>query len=181
MTTYIALLRGINVGGNKKIAMADLRAFATKLGLVDAQTLLQSGNLVFCSGIQAGAALEQLLEAEARKRLGLDTEFHVRTVAEWEDAIARNPFAGAAKDDPSHLLVLFLKNEPAAKAVSALQAAIAGPEVVRASGRQAYFIYPDGMGRSKLTPAVIDRHIGRGTARNWNTMLKVAAVAEGLG
>jgi uncharacterized protein (DUF1697 family) len=180
MTTYIALIRGINVGGNNMVAMADLRAFAAKIGLVGAQTLLQSGNMVFQSALRTADSVEQLLEAEAKKRLKLESEFHVRTAAEWQDAIKRNPFAEAAKTDPGHTIVSFFKVAPSAKGVSALQAAIKGPELVRAFGRQAYFVYPEGMGRSKVTPAMVDKHLGRGTARNWNTTMKLAALAASL-
>ena len=178
MTTYIALLRGINVGGNKTIAMADLRACAGKVGLVGAQTLLNSGNLVFRSGASSAAAIEQLLEAESVKRLGLETEYHVRTGSELQDAIARNPFPREAKDDPGHLHVSFFKEPPSPKSVAALQAAIKGRELVRASGRHAYLVYPDGAGRSKLTSAMLDKHLGRGTARNWNTVMKLLVLAS---
>jgi uncharacterized protein (DUF1697 family) len=178
MTTHIALLRGINVGGNKKVAMADLRGFLTHLGFGEARSLLQSGNVVFRSDALTGADLERLLDAEAEKRLGLKTEFFVRTPEEWQAAIASNPFPDEAESDPSHLVVMFLKQAPDAKDVAALQAAIVGREVVRAAGRQAYITYPDGIGDSKLTINVIEKKLGtRGTGRNWNTVLKLGALA----
>jgi uncharacterized protein (DUF1697 family) len=176
----IALLRGVNVGGNRKVAMADLRAAVTEMGFTDVQSLLQSGNLVFRASGRAGAAtLERTLEQGVEERLGVRTDFHVRTVAEWEAAIAANPFPAEARRDPGHLLVLFMKGAPAPKAVQALQAAITGPERVRAEGRQAYLVYPDGAGRSRVTNAVLDKHLGgRGTARNWNTVLKLAELVK---
>lgn len=91
--TYIALLRGINVGGNNLVSMAALREFATKLGLQEARTLLQSGNLVFGSEKkQEPAALEKRLEAGAAGCLGASADFMVRDTDEWADVIARNPF-----------------------------------------------------------------------------------------
>jgi uncharacterized protein (DUF1697 family) len=178
MAIYVALLRGINVGGDRKVAMSELRAFAAKVGLGDAQTLLQSGNLVFRSEAGAGD-LERLLESEAEKRLGLRTEFFVRSAGELKETISRNPFRAAAASDPSHLVVVFLKAAPEQGSVRALQAVIKGPEIVRAEGRQAYIVYPDGIGDSRLTAAVIDRMLGtRGTARNWNTVLKLGALAQ---
>lgn len=178
LTTYIALLRGINVGGRKLVAMADLRDLAARLGLADARTLLQSGNLVFGCEPQAPAALEGLLENEVKKRLGLETCFFVRTAAEWQAIVGGNPFGDQARRDPGHLVLLLLKAAPSPAAVAALQAAISGPEVVRADGRQAYAVYPDGTGRSKLTSALIERKLGtRATARNWNTVRKLAALA----
>lgn len=179
MTTRIALLRGINVGGNKKVAMADLRDLAAGLGLTDARTLLQTGNLVFGSAGRGGdAALERRLEAEARAKLSLDTQFFVRTAAEWKRVVQQNPFGDEAERDPAHLVVWFLKSAPGAAQARALQAAIMGRELARVVGREAYLVYPDGIGRSKLTAAVLDRALGvRGTGRNWNTVLKLAASA----
>jgi uncharacterized protein (DUF1697 family) len=176
MASYIALLRGVNLAGHKMVAMADLRAMLADLGFTEPRSLLQSGNLIFTSRAQAGARLELVLEREAERRLGLETQFHVRTAAEWQTIIKRNPFPDAARKDPGHLLVMCFKDEPTAKNVKALQAAIKGREVVRAIGRQAYFIYPDGVGTSRLTTALIDKTLGlRGTARNWNTVLKLGA------
>lgn len=158
--------------------MADLRAFLAGLGFADPRSLLQSGNLLFRSDSRTTAQLERLLETEAAKRLALRTDFLVRTAREWQDVIARNPFREEAKRDPGHLVVMFLKAAPEAKAVKALQAAIKGPELVRAHGRQAYITYPAGFGRSRLTTAVIEATLGtRGTARNWNTVVKLGALA----
>jgi len=177
--THLAFLRAVNVGGTSKIAMADLRAWLMKLRFVNAQTLLQSGNLVFRGGSLTGAALEQHLEREAEKRLGLQTDFFVRTVEEWEEVIAHNPFRDAAKNDASHSVVAALKSAPTASQVKALETAIKGRERFRAFGRHAYIVYPDGIGTSKLTLPVIERHLGtRGTCRNWNTTLKMAVLAS---
>jgi uncharacterized protein (DUF1697 family) len=180
VTRYIALLRAVNVGGNTMVAMSDLRAMCEKLGFEDVETLLQSGNIVFRSSARSGASLEKTLEAEAKKRLGLETHFIVRAAAEWRAAIDANPFPAEAKSDPGHLLLMCLKDAPPAKSVKALQAAIGGRERVRAVGNNAYFVYPDGVGTSRLTAKVIEKHLGTsGTARNWNTTLKLAArVAE---
>jgi uncharacterized protein (DUF1697 family) len=176
MAVYIALLRGVNLAGHKLVAMADLREMLADLEFANPRSLLQSGNLVFQGRAQASASLERKLEQEAHRRLALETEFHVRTAAEWQGIIRRNPFRDAARRDPGHLLMMCFKEAPAAKDVKALQAAIKGREVVRAVGRQAYFIYPDGVGTSRLTTGLIDKTLGlRGTARNWNTVLKLGA------
>jgi len=179
MATHLAFLRAVNVGGTGKIAMAELRTWLAALGFAEVQTLLQSGNLVFRGGARAGADLERFLEEKARANLGLDTEFFVRNPAEWADVIARNPFPEAAHDDPSHLLVVVLKAAPMPPQVRALQAAIRGREVVGARGRELYAVYPDGIGTSKLTLPLIEKHLAtRGTGRNWNTVLKMAALAK---
>jgi uncharacterized protein (DUF1697 family) len=180
MTHHIALLRGVNVGGNKKVAMADLRGLLTRLGFAEPRSLLQSGNLVFRGDGRPAADLERLLDAETEKQLGLKTEFFVRTAAEWRAVVAANPFPHEAVSDPGHLVVLFLKAAPDAASVAALQAAITGRETVRAVGRQAYIVYPDGIGDSRLTLTVIEKKLGtRGTGRNWNTVLKLGALAGG--
>jgi uncharacterized protein (DUF1697 family) len=178
-TSCIALLRAINLAGLNRVGMADLRELMTSLGLEEVTTLLQSGNAVFRSR-ETPDRLEQMLEGAAEKQLGLRVEFFVRTAAEWKAMIAANPFRSEAKSDPAHLLVLAMKTAPTTAQVKALQQAIKGREVVRAKGRFLYTVYPDGIGRSKLTSAVVEKMLGtRGTGRNWNTVLKLAALAEG--
>jgi len=186
MPIQIALLRGVNVGGKTSVAMGELRILLGKLGFNHAHTLLQSGNVVFEAAADApagalkGDALETLLEAEIGKRFGRAFDVFVRSGRDWARVIANNPFQAEAKDDPSHLVVMALKAAPRAGAVKALQAAIKGREVVHAIGRHAYIVYPDGIGTSKLTNAVIEKALGtRGTARNWNTVLKLAEMVRG--
>jgi uncharacterized protein (DUF1697 family) len=176
MSVHVALLRGINVGGHNKIAMAELRDLCGDVGLTGATSLLQSGNLVFQSDGVTGADLEHLLEVETARRLNVSVEYVVRSAKEWAKIVARNPFSKEAKDDPAHLVVMVLKTAPTAKRLAALQAVIQGPEVVRGDGKQLYIVYPEGIGRSKLTGTVIEKQLcSRGTARNWNTVLKLAA------
>ena len=168
MATRIALLRAINVGGHRKIAMAELRDLMAELGFSDMQSILQTGNLVFSCKALSGTALERHLEIEAEKRLGFCAEFCVRSDRQWARVIADNPFPVEAERDPSRLIVLFLKKAPSASGVEALQAAIRGPEIVR------------GVGNSRLTSSLIERKLGTlGTGRNWNTVLKIGKLASG--
>lgn len=172
---HIALLRAVNVGG-RKLLMAELRQLAADLGLDAPRTLIQSGNLVFGSAL-GEAALEALLERETLARLGVATDYLVRGPDEWRALIAANPHTHMARDDPSHLMVMALKSPPGEAELAALRAWIPGREVVEAVGRQLYVTYPDGAGESKLTNAAIERRLGvRGTARNWNTVTKLAAM-----
>jgi len=176
--TYIALLRAINLAGRSAVAMSDLRDLVGTLGFTGVRTLLQSGNVVFRGARQSNAALERRLEVEAAKRLGVETDFFVRSAAEWAALIAQNPFRDEAQRDPGRLLAVVLKRAPAHEDIRALQAAIKGPEIVRGGARHAYIVYPDGVGRSRLTSAIIEKKLGaRGTGRNWNTVLKLAALA----
>lgn len=179
MTTHIALLRAVNVAGTKKVSMAGLRAFAATLALGNPRTLLQSGNLVFESDGKS-AALEETLAREVEKRLGLVTDFFVRTGKEWNAVIAQNPFPKESSRDPAHLALLVLKKAPNAAAVKALEAAISGRERIHLAGRHLYAVYPDGMGESRLTNKLIESKLEtRATARNWNTVVKLAAMASG--
>jgi len=177
----IALLRAVNVGG-RILKMEDLRQILNHLGYVEPRTLLQSGNAVFGfvarSPVRTAAAVEAQIEEELQKRLSLQSDVFVRSAAEWNEAIASNPFPKQAASDPAHLIMVTLRDAPSSSVVSALRAAIKGPEIIKAHERYLYVVYPDGQGPSKLTGGVIERALGtRGTARNWNTVLKLAALA----
>jgi uncharacterized protein (DUF1697 family) len=179
MTTHVGLLRAVNLPQHNKVTMADLCELIANVGMQDVRSLLQSGNVVFRSEMAPTATLERLLEAAVEKRLGVKTDFFVRTAEEWKAVIADNPFFAEAKRDPGHLLVMALKEAPDRAAVTALQKAIKGREVVRARDRQAYIVYPDGVGRSRLSSAVIEKALGtRATGRNWNTVLKLGALTD---
>jgi uncharacterized protein (DUF1697 family) len=179
MATCIGLLRAINLGAHNKIRMADLKAMLERLGFDEPRTLLLSGNIVFNSAITPVERLERLLEAASTRHLGVTTDYFVRTAKEWQAMIAANPFPREAKTDPARLLMMTLRSAPSPAQVKALQESIAGDELVKAEGRHAYFVYPDGVGRSKLTIQKIEKALGtRGTARNWNTVLKLGELAQ---
>jgi len=177
MQNSIALLRAVNLGGHNKVSMADLKSFFAGLGFSDPRTLLQSGNVIF--GPAAGAdrwepaEIEQLLETESGRRLGLRTTYFVRTREEWQRIVDENPFPKEAIDDPSHLVILTLKADPGPERVEQLKVALSGPEYLHAIGRQLYVVYPAGIGESKLTAAIIEKRLGTScTGRNWNTVGK---------
>jgi uncharacterized protein (DUF1697 family) len=174
-TAYVALLRAVNVAGANPLKMAELRAVCVSLGYADAQTLLQSGNLVFTTAPRATAALESELESATFDRLGLRTDYIVRTAAEWHALIADNPFPTEAADDPGHLVAIPIKRASQAADVATFCDGWLGPERIAVKNKQIYVYYPDGIGRSKLTLARIEKALGvRGTGRNWNTVLKLA-------
>jgi uncharacterized protein (DUF1697 family) len=179
MPTYISVLRAINLGSHNRIAMADLRVMLEKVGCEDPKTLIVSGNVVFRNAIASADKVEKMLEAASTKHLGVTTDYFVRSAKEWNEIIAANPFPREAKSDPARLVMMCLRDAPTAAQVKALQAAIKGRERVAVKGKHAYFVYPDGQGRSKLTIAVIEKSLGtRGTARNWNTVLKLGELAQ---
>ena len=183
MKTHLALLRGVNVGGNKMVAMADLRAFVESLGFREARTLLQSGNLVFRSdGQRDDRALAAYLEEQAARRLGLATWFLVRSVAEWSEIIARNPFPEAAESMPGRLLVMFFRESPTPEALEGLRAAATASERIHSDGKQLYLTFPDGSGNSKMGNILLGARFSKhGTSRNWNTVLKLGALAGASG
>ena len=173
----IGLLRAVNLGPHNKVSAAQLRDLMTAEGLAEGRTLLNSGNLVFRDG-STPAALEARLEAALERRHDLSTGVMVRTAEDWGRLIAANPFADAARSDPAHLVLLVLKGAPRPGGLEALRDAIRGREAVAAGDRALYITYPDGIGESKLTAAVIARALGvAGTGRNWNTVLKLAGMA----
>ena len=178
MRATVALLRAVNVGGTGRIAMATLRDLLSGLGLAEVRTVLQSGSAVFLADAEP-AVLEARVRVAVDQRLGLVTQVFCRDAEQWRALVAGNPFAEAAARDPSHLLAMVLAEPPPAAAMAGLRAAIAGREEVAALGRTLYLAYPDGIGHSRLTATVIERHLGTGgTARNWATVLKIAAALD---
>ena len=178
MTVFIALLRAVNLGGDTQVSMADLREQVARLGFRNVQSLLQSGNLVFEGAARSAGSIESTLNSELAPRLPARTEFFVRTAQEWEGLIEKNPFPREAEADPSRFVLSVLRESPPPLAWKTLQAAIPGRERVEGVGRQAYLIYPDGQGRSKVTPAFLEARLGtRCTNRNWNTVRKLERLA----
>lgn len=176
MSIRIAFGHAVNLGTAHRLPMAKLRALAKKLGLAEARTVGQKGNLVFASTASA-ASLEKKLDAATEASLHIDTQFFVRTPSELRAVIARNPFRKEAVRDPAHVLVYFTKKKPSQRGLAALKKALDGPEEIRAGARHLYLFYPKGIGRSKLTSALMDAKLGvRGTARNWNTVKKLASL-----
>lgn len=175
MTVFIALIRGINVGGHKKIRMADLKTSYEALGLKDVRTLLQSGNVVFRTAKSNRAQLAQALQAA----LSVEAKVILRTAEEMRKVVAANPMPEEAERGPSHFIVVFLSEQPAAAAMQSLRDAYSGPEKMHLHGAELYVEYGAGMGTSKLTIALIERKLGvTGTARNWNTVRKLVEMAS---
>jgi uncharacterized protein (DUF1697 family) len=175
VSTYIAFLRGVNVGGNKKLKMDALKSLCDSLGFSGAKTYLQSGNVVFKTDEKKPAAT---LEAALEKKLTLQSRVIVRTAAELKKIIARNPF-DVAQRNPSRLLVVFLDGKPAAKAKDALLAACGPHDELQMSGEEIYLYCGDGISQTKVFLLLNEKTLGvTSTARNWNTVTKLLEVAE---
>lgn len=172
----IALLRAVNLGGYGKLPMAELRAALTEAGLAEVRTLLASGNVVFRDP-RRPEALEPLIEAVVRERFGLTTEVYVRTPGEWAEVVAGCPFPEAARHEPSRLVALICRQAFDAGRLAEAQGAVPGPERLGGSGRTLYMHFGEGMADSKVTPAWLRSRLrAHGTGRNWNTVLKLAAM-----
>jgi uncharacterized protein (DUF1697 family) len=172
MRCVAGLLRGVNVLG-RKVLMADLRRVTAEAGFEAPTTLLASGNVLFGTTLPAAETAARL-EAAILEAIGVATEVTVRDGAELRAVIAAIPFPAQAKAQPSRLAVMFLNGPPQGDLASLAPACGLGEEVRLGPGCL-YIYYPQGMGVSKLDNGLIERRLKvRGTARNWNTVCKVA-------
>jgi len=179
MPVFISLLRGVNVGGHRKIKMLDLKALYESLGYARVVTYIQSGNVVFKSRGKNSATIEKRIHTGIEKRFGCDVEMFVYGLEEWRAVIAENPFGDGSEMDPRRLVVSFLAAAPDSRAQEELAKAESGEDVVRFRGRLAYLYCPNGYGKTKLSNLVIERKLKTpATARNWNTVNKLLELAE---
>jgi uncharacterized protein (DUF1697 family) len=176
--TYAALLRGINVGGRAKIPMRELAELFGSLGHGEVTTYIQSGNVVFRSPAGRPAGIVRGIEHAITERFGLTVTVILRTHAELASIAAANPFPDA-EGQPSKLHVLFLDRQPDDSAIAGLDPNRSPGDGFHAAGREVYLRYPAGSGKTKLTLDWFERQLGvKGTARNWNTLLRLIALTE---
>jgi uncharacterized protein (DUF1697 family) len=174
---YAALLRGINVGGRQKVPMSDLRDVLSSLGFAEISTYLQSGNAVFSCDQRPHDELAEAVGAGVAERIGINCSVLIRTATELADVVSRSPVA--VPDNPSRYLVAYLSAEPEPAKAEALLAQSFDPDQIWISGREAYLWCPS-MPDSKLTYAFVERQLGvTATARNWNTVVKLAELTAG--
>ena len=177
------MLRAVNVGGTSRIKMDDLRKAYESLGLADVRTLLQSGNVLFRSGLSDRERLVKRIMQEIERQLELRVEVILRTLAEVASIVERGPVL-SPRADPSKLAVMFLSAVPDAAAQAALlrwHKSKELKEMLEPRGPEIYLYYPNGIGRSKLTNAVIESTLDTwGTSRNWNTLKKLIEVGRAL-
>jgi uncharacterized protein (DUF1697 family) len=175
------MLRGVNVGGNNRIKMEELRALYESLGLLAVQTYVQSGNVVFKTNDPNLAPLPKRIEDSIQRKCGFRPGVVLRTPPEMRAVIAKNPFADRPGIDPSKLLVTFLHEAPDAGSRGNALAIKTFPEELRIDGREAYIYFPNGMARPKMSWPRIEKALKTwGTGRNWNTVTKLLEMAEGL-
>lgn len=183
MLTYVILLRAVNVGSTGKLPMADFRKLLEGLGYAKVRTYIQSGNgVVEAKG--SAAALAKAVGAALEKLMGRPVPVMVRTPAELERMIAANPYALEAAANGSRVFAVFLSAAPGAERATGLDALMAKDpqrrERCHLVGDTLYMHLPDGAGESKLSAQAVDRVLGvTGTARNWNTVLKLLEMTKG--
>lgn len=177
MAQLAAFLRGINVGGHRRISMADLRKLLEDAGYAGVRTHLQSGNVVLSSKespAKVAGAIQQLIETG----LGMDVKVVMRTGAELAAVVAENPLAGVATNPKAHL-VLFLSAKPSAAALRELAEQDFAPDRFEARGREIYVWCPDGMRDSRLVKSITEKRLGVTiTNRNWNTVTKMLEMVQ---
>jgi uncharacterized protein (DUF1697 family) len=176
--SYIALLRGINVGGHNRVPMAELRSLCGELGWQHVRTYIQSGNVLFQADAPA-ARLGATLEDALQRRFDLAIPVIVRAARDWPGYVDANPYPEASREQPNLVMLGLSRNPPAAGAVEALRERAADGERVTLVGDGLWIHFPDGAARSRLSPAVLDRLIGSAvTTRNWRTVLKLQELAR---
>ena len=181
MGTYVALLRGINLGSSKRVAMADLRALLTGLGHDQVTTILQSGNAVFTSTRRSATEIGQQISTRVAADLGVQSEVIVVTRAQLDAVLAAHPFDKPEAAPTQHHVAFLAADVPAAR-LQKIDFEEYAPEELHLGNRAAYLRYPNGMARAKLQHAVVEKLLGvSATSRNWNTVLKLQAAAAERG
>ncbi|WP_405240578.1 DUF1697 domain-containing protein [Lentisalinibacter orientalis] len=177
--TFVALLRGINVSGKNKLPMADLRALCIEIGCENVQTYIQSGNLAVTSAL-AATELEQRLEQAIEQQCRLSVPVLVRTASDWSRYVDSNPFPEESKRHANRVVLTLSKHPPDSDVAAKLNERAAHGEHVLREGDALWIHYPQGIARSKLVPAVIERLAGSPvTARNWRTVAKLHEMSGG--
>jgi uncharacterized protein (DUF1697 family) len=173
MAVHIALLRGINVGGKSVLKMADLRDICESVGCTDVFTYIQSGNVVFSHATTSADTVAKALQQALANATGRDIPVMVRSRAHFQRIVDKNPYPKAA---PKTLHVAFLAAAPEAAKIKAFDREKYAPEEFLVVGREAYLHLPNGVGTSKLVPALTPK-LPAATLRNWNTVQRLLEMA----
>jgi uncharacterized protein (DUF1697 family) len=184
MATHIALLRGINVGGRHKVAMADLRTVVAGLGHTGVATYIQSGNVLFASDETDTEAMAEALETAIADSLGVKPAVMVLSRGDLERAVRDNPYPG--EPNPKLVHAVFFRGQVPPGAAAAIEAGErraaergSGRDRAQIVGNTLYLHTPDGFGRSELALFLLGRSaspVATGTARNWSTVTKLLAL-----
>jgi uncharacterized protein (DUF1697 family) len=178
--TYIALLRGVNVGGKNRLPMAGLVEICCAAGCLEVRTYIQSGNIVFRAAPSAAVGRAEAISAGIAGRFGFRPPVVLRSADEMDAILHANPFVDAGMPE-ERLHVLFLKDTPDSARITALDSQRSTPDTFAVQGRNIYLYLPNGAGQTKLTNAYFDAKLATiGTSRNWRTVAKLAEMARDL-
>lgn len=178
MSIHIALLRGINVSGQKKIKMAELRVHMEDLGFGHVRTYIQSGNILLESD-EFAEVIEEMIAGKIQEVYGFEVPVMVKSPADLKAAIAENPFKEDPEKDTKRFYLTFLAEEPAAEQVAHLATYDFPPEEYHLSGKVVHFYSPDSYGRAKMNNNFFEKKLKvRATTRNWRSTLKLIEMAE---
>jgi len=177
---YISILRGINVSGQKKIKMADLRSFYENQGLGEVRTYIQSGNVLFVSETRSKEEIKRIIEEAIKENYGFHVPVDIRTEGEYKKIIEDCPFKEAQFDrNNTKVLISFLSGEPPQNKVDQLESKANPPEKLKVGSRVVYLYCPNGYGKSKLSNSYIESGLGLvSTTRNWKTVLKLLELSQ---
>jgi uncharacterized protein (DUF1697 family) len=179
MPAFVSLFRGINVGGRNTVRMDELKALHESLGFTAVITYIQSGNVVFSSDEEDATQLIRHIEDTFANKFGFSASVIVRSSAELQAMMANNPFQSDPQKESKWVLVLFLASRPEPAALADLQNSYHGPEEFYLIGQELFIYYPEGIGRSKLTVALMEKKLKTvGTGRNWNTILRLRELMQ---
>lgn len=179
MSVVISFLRGINVGGHKKMKMAELRGLYTSLGLHDTRTILQSGNAIFITDETDLAPVQAKIEGGIHDEFGFDVRVILRGAADFRSIVDRHPFTAEQLSEPRKIAVVLLSGAPSLEAVEYLRENNPGREIICADGQELFVFYTDGQARSRLDNKRIERALGlQSTARNWNTCQRLLKLLD---
>jgi uncharacterized protein (DUF1697 family) len=178
-TSYLALLRAINVSGKNKLPMNDLRELFVETGCENVRTYIQSGNVVFEAAAAVAKDLPETMAALINERFGMHSPVIVRTAKELAAVVDGNPFLKAGAPE-KELHVMFLADAPGASRIETLDPARSPGDEFAVHGKDVYLRLPDGVGKSKLTNAYVDAKLGTvSTVRNWRTVTTLLGMMEG--
>ncbi|HEV8537808.1 MAG TPA: DUF1697 domain-containing protein [Bacteroidota bacterium] len=176
---YVALLRGINVGGQRSIKMAGLSTLFESLNFQNVRTYVQSGNVVFESRLKDAAAIAGNIEKKITRTYGFDVKVILRTIVEFENIVSHNPFTSERTIEIDKLHVTFLQGLPDKQSVSTLDIKKEINERYIVQGREIYLYCPNGYGRTKLNNGAFERNLKLpATTRNWKTTNKLLEISR---
>lgn len=179
MKIFISMLRGINVSGQNKIRMAELKSLYESLGLVNVETYVQSGNVIFDTSAQDASRLTALIEAQIKRSFGYTVSVFIRDRNDFQRILRHNPFLSGRNEDPAKLHVTFLYGSPSKSKLNGLIAPSGEADEFFVGEKEIFLFCPNGYGRTKLSNTFFERKLNvPATTRNWNTVNALYQIAN---